>query len=497
MKRLLSSAIITTMLATSVVVPPALAAETSTNQRLIDNIRIHYNASIVNTTQPAVLEDGRISLALRDFFEGINVPVTWSTDDRSATVTTENKLIVIYPDTGKITINDKEMLLDASPQMVGYRVYVPLRFLSEQLGYQVNYAIEEGTHVIRIVGDSPELLKLHDGAVTRIKNRTLAVAEPENAQESANFVQWKANNARYFLDSNGDLNEVVSTGSSIEVRHINAAQAKVETATYTTPTPFAFFGKIVAAGRNGYDLAINPSTDNRYVGIGTPTNTSPLEIFDTNIGRLLLYSSSANDTVLNIDNTSGAISGTYNDPVRGYVLDTIELSTQVEESSYAIADNGNYGFLINGFLLIVDPNKQEIVFSELLSNDLTNSQIFSMGDQFIVNGVENSRYAANVGYYTAVFKTTGERSHFYSNMTAKTKIDDLGYMTPLDSFVEGKTLYTLLKTQWDHYLAVYDVANDVFTMTELPYNYTTFIPTPTGKALFMKDTAYFYIQPVQ
>ena len=162
------------------------AERSAEDKNLIDNVRIFYNASLVSTAQPALLENGRFSLALRDFFEGIGVPVEWDSTSRSATVTTENKLVVIYPDTGKITINGLPMLVDAPPQMVGYHIYVPLRFLSEQLGYEVAYSVENDTHVVRITGTAPELLKVNDGAVTRIKNCTIMPDEPENAQHHDN-----------------------------------------------------------------------------------------------------------------------------------------------------------------------------------------------------------------------------------------------------------------------------------------------------------------------
>lgn len=502
MKRFLSGIVMTTMLSTSVV-PYAFAADSAVSERnLIDNIHVYYNASLVDTVQPALMENGRVSLALRDFFEGINVPVAWDSDTRSATVTTESKKIMIFPDNGRIIINDQEMTVDAKPQMVGYHIYVPLRFLSEQLGYQVDYTAESGTHVIRITGGAPEMTKLHDGHVTRITNRTIAVEEPEQAQENSNYTQWKANNIRHFIDSDGELYQVVSTGSAIELRYINATKAKVETTSYSTPTPFAAFGKITSAGRSAYDLQINPSTDMRYIGVGTPTESYPIATFHTDIGNLLLYPSKAVDTVLNINNTTGVLNGVYDDPSYGFVLDTIELSTTVNDGGYAIADNGNYGFLIDGFFLIIDPLKYEVVYSEMISADLEDSQIFAKGNNFIITGVENSRFTSRMGYYTAVYDAfEGQTLQFYSSMLSRIQsnmnLSDLGYIEPLDSYMAGDTIYTLFKTQWDHYLGVYDYSDGSFSLTELPYNYTTFIPTPTGHALFARDSAYFYIQTVQ
>ena len=58
-------------------------------------------------------------------------------------------------------------------------------------------------------------------------------------------------------------------------------------------------------------------------------------------------------------------------------------------------------------------------------------------------------------------------------------------------------IYTLLKTNWDNYLAVYDAEEDIFSLRELPYPYTNFIPSPEGEQLFLSDIAYFYLQPVE
>ena len=470
------------------------------NKNLIDNVRIFYNASLIHTAQPVLLESGRCSLAFLDFFEGIGVPVEWDGTSRCATVTTESQLIVIYPDSGQITINGQPMVLEAKPQMVGYHIYVPLRFLSEQLGYAVSYAVEEETHVIRITGTAPEMLKINDGAVTRIKNRTNLPAEPENAQNHSNYAQWKENHVRCFIDGQGLLHQLVSTGNTdklLEIRHIDPTKAAVEQSTYTLPETMMALGKITAAGKNSYELILNPASSTRYVGIGEPVNTTAAAVFDTSLGRLLLYNSQSTTKLLSIDAQSGQVKGVYDEPERGYVLDTLELNHAVANASYAISADGRYAFLLDGYLLIVDPDNLEVIHSEMLSTELEDGQIAAYGHRFIITGTENSRFTGHMGYYTTTYSSDGQCQRFYTNQTAKKAQTEWGYLQVLDQYTKGNMIYTLLKTNWDHYLSVYDAEEDIFTIKELPYKYTSFVPSADGEQLFLQDTAYFYLQPVK
>ena len=476
------------------------AKESAEDKNLIDNVRIFYNASLVSTAQPALLENGRFSLALRDFFEGIGVPVAWDSTSRSATVTTENKLVVIYPDTGKITINGLPMLVDAPPQMVGYHIYVPLRFLSEQLGYEVAYSVENDTHVVRITGTAPELLKVNDGAVTRIKNRTVLPEEPENAQHHDNYAQWKENHVRYFVDASGLLHQLVSTGNTdnlLEIRHIDPTKAAVDQSTYTLPKTMMALGPVTAAGQKSFELTLDPAQSTRYVGIGEPISTNAAAIFDTGLGRLLLYSSKAADTILSLDSQNGVVKGTYEEPQRGYVLDTIELNQTITDTSYAVSSDGRYAFLLDGYLMIIDPDSNELIHSELLSNELEDGSLIALGNRFIITGTENSRFTGHMGFYTAVYNSDGQCQRFYTNQTAKHRQTDWGYLQVLDQYTKDSMIYTLLKTNWDNYLAVYDAEEDIFSLRELPYPYTNFIPSPEGEQLFLSDSAYFYLQPVE
>ncbi len=512
MKRFLSAAVLIALLAgpslpvygDTLTLPSqtadSIVSSEASAKNLIDNVRIFYNASLIQTAQPVLLENGRCSLALRDFFEGIGVPVEWNSASRCATVSTENKLVVIYPDNGQITINGQPMVLEAKPQMVGYHIYVPLRFLSEQLGFSVSYAVEDAAHIIRITGTAPELLKVNDGAVTRIKNRTIIPAEPDNAQNHSSYAQWKDNHIRYFIDGQGLLHQLVSTGNTdrlLEIRHIDPAKALVDQSTYTLPETMMALGKVTAAGKNSYELLLNPDDDTRYVGIGKPTSTTAAATFDTSLGRLLLYNSKSDEQLLSIDAQTGQIKGHYDEPDHGYVLDTLELNHTLTTVSFAISPDGRYAFLLDGYLLIIDPDSREVIHSEMLSAELEDGHITALGNQFIITGTENSHFTGHMGFYTAVYDHNGQSQRFYTNQTAKKAQEDWGYIQVLDRYSKDTTVYTLLKTNWDHYLAAYNTAEDSFTLTELPYKYTSFIPAPDGEQLLMQDTAYFYIQPVE
>ena len=133
----------------------------------------------------------------------------------------------------------------------------------------------------------------------------------------------------------------------------------------------------------------------------------------------------------------------------------------------------------------------------MLSTELEDGQIASYGHRFIITGTENSRFTGHMGYYTAVYDSNGQSVHIYTNQTAKKVQPEWGYIQVLDRCSKDSKLYALLKTNWDHYLAIYDSTDDTFTLRELPYKYTSFIPAPEGEQLLMNDAAYFYVQPME
>lgn len=88
---------------------------------------------------PYVNKDGRTMVPLRFISENLDSKVSWNSADRSVTIKDESKTIKLYIDKNTASINGKSISLDTKPQIKGQRTMVPLRFISEIMGAEVNW----------------------------------------------------------------------------------------------------------------------------------------------------------------------------------------------------------------------------------------------------------------------------------------------------------------------------------------------------------------------
>ncbi|GBF33522.1 hypothetical protein DCCM_2624 [Desulfocucumis palustris] len=105
----------------------AAAAENSPSIFINDNQLVSEN--------PAMIENGRTLVPLRAIFEALNQTVNW--DAQSQTVTSGN--ISLQINNPVATVNGQEISLDVPAKLIDDRTYVPLRFVAESLGKDVNW----------------------------------------------------------------------------------------------------------------------------------------------------------------------------------------------------------------------------------------------------------------------------------------------------------------------------------------------------------------------
>lgn len=97
------------------------------------------NGEYVKSPNHAYLKNGNTMVSLRDFGEIFNADVLWNEKTSTATVKTDTKTISVTKNKSNATVNGKSYKLGTSAVIANDRVYVPLRFLAENLGAKVNW----------------------------------------------------------------------------------------------------------------------------------------------------------------------------------------------------------------------------------------------------------------------------------------------------------------------------------------------------------------------
>ena len=100
-------------------------------------VQVVVNGQPVNFDQPPVERAGRVFVPLRGVFERLGATVVYENGQINATGNGRN--ISLHIGSTTATVNGQSQTLDVAPFLIGARTLVPLRFVSQALGANVDY----------------------------------------------------------------------------------------------------------------------------------------------------------------------------------------------------------------------------------------------------------------------------------------------------------------------------------------------------------------------
>ncbi len=470
---------------------------------------IYYNGELLHTTQPVVNVDGHVLVAFRDLFENLDGQVLWDDKFRMASVTYGKVTVQLFPDNGAAQINGVPQALEVGPQMLGDRVYLPLRFLSQALGGTVDYSkTAEDVGIIRIhTIDSAQNYAQRDGKVLRILRTTsdpVSTIPPTAATEAA-YRDWQARNSVYFMDDHDNLVEVQSYDSQIRVNVIDFHSANVDSTVYDTDLLYPALTSVRRDGRT-YTVGVNEpaayDAGRRYAGVGTPASNSYTDIVETEQSDFYVYDGREEGYVFRFDASDDSASGVVRAAQNGKVLDLGPSGGDSSGNLYASLSDGTYAFLLNGRLLILSP-ENEVLEETVLARNPGDRYLYTWKDRFVVLMVDRSRSYPEV--CATIYNQDGSVDAYTRNISRISQpmdgeaFYDYSNLEIRDAALEGDTFYLLLKTDMDFYLVTYNARTDESTRERLSIrekNYDGFLSTLDGVKLFAADEDYFYLRDV-
>lgn len=105
------------------------------------------------------ISNSRTLVPLRFIIEAIGGDVQWDGDNRLVTVNSHGKNILLPIDSKTIKVDGKDIAIDQAAIIKGDRTYVPIRFIAENLEMNVNYIHESREIEISYFEDKEELDK--------------------------------------------------------------------------------------------------------------------------------------------------------------------------------------------------------------------------------------------------------------------------------------------------------------------------------------------------
>ncbi|MDD6307797.1 MAG: stalk domain-containing protein [Clostridia bacterium] len=109
------------------------------------------------------IENSRTMVPIRVITENFDANVAWDAETKTVTITNGDNVIKLTIGSYEAYVNDKLIMLDTVPVLSSDRTMVPVRFITENLGYTVTYVPE--TKQI-IVSNNPPIMTIGEKIIT-------------------------------------------------------------------------------------------------------------------------------------------------------------------------------------------------------------------------------------------------------------------------------------------------------------------------------------------
>jgi len=123
--------LITTMLLMSVSTGFALNEE--------DTIKVYYNGELLEFDVDPQVVNGRTMVPISTIFKALELEVDWDANLKKVTAKRSGLNIQLFIGSDETTVNGGKVKIDSSAYIVNGRTMVPLRFIAESTGAQVNW----------------------------------------------------------------------------------------------------------------------------------------------------------------------------------------------------------------------------------------------------------------------------------------------------------------------------------------------------------------------
>jgi len=117
-------------------------------EEMTNCVKVKYNDTYLSFATSPVIEDNRVLVPMRFLFEQMGADVDWNNSTRTATVEKDNDIISFSIDDDVAVVNGSQKIMDVPAQLINNTTMIPLRFLSEELGFNVEWDGERNMVII-------------------------------------------------------------------------------------------------------------------------------------------------------------------------------------------------------------------------------------------------------------------------------------------------------------------------------------------------------------
>lgn len=188
-----------------------------------DDIKLYFDDSLIKTDVSPIIINDRTMVPVRSIFEKMNAEVTWINSKKQVIIKSLSKRIVLNVDKTRAYVDDKAIELDTAPVIVNDRTLIPVRFVSENLGYDVEWDNKERAVHINSPYKEPEELVIKRINATKSSRNSKVTIFIDNIEKPS--ISYASNPQRFIADfentviSGGDSKKTLNSDDITEVRY--------------------------------------------------------------------------------------------------------------------------------------------------------------------------------------------------------------------------------------------------------------------------------------
>lgn len=95
-----------------------------------------------------VIKENRTLLPIRVLIETLGGSIQWFESEKKVLITYQDKEISLYIDKYNFEVNGEKKILDAAPTIINSRTMIPIRFLAENIGFDVYWYDKEESVIV-------------------------------------------------------------------------------------------------------------------------------------------------------------------------------------------------------------------------------------------------------------------------------------------------------------------------------------------------------------
>ncbi len=123
-----------------------------------DEIKVFLNGERLQFDVNPYIKNSRTLVPFRKIFEAFGLEVQWNPANKTVIATGKGTKILLTINNSKAIVDSKEQKLDAPPEIKNSRTFVPLRFIGESIGAEVEWVAKSRTINISYKAEPTEVI---------------------------------------------------------------------------------------------------------------------------------------------------------------------------------------------------------------------------------------------------------------------------------------------------------------------------------------------------